>query len=455
MNNNDWRSRVIPLDEPQQIQQPMQQAQPIQSPANDFRSRVIPVDQPQIQKESLDDFTKRNVGGAALRAGEAIAGRSGNLQKVVENSPAIIANMVGNEKLAQGFIEAKNDPNSKYAQIVNEAVKKRTGQEFEHPANQPSGLPTTESLRELTKKVTGEKFEPQGEGEKAFQETVGDVASIFSKDKLLKSAGLGVLGQTAKQTALGLGSDESAADNYKTGAMIIGSAVNPGQLTRNINKLYNQAARHLPENAEIGSKIIQRRMNLLKREMNQGEKLPWKKAVLDSVDAINDKIKNGKIKVSDLKQHITDIYDKIGTWDTPKKANKYLKQLTYDANRNIKQYGKTNPEWYSKWSEAQGLKSALHQSKAAGRYLYKAAQNYPKVSGLGGALYAAFNPSHIALAAPAYLGLKTTELMQRIFTNPKSAKYYFNALQNSMKENQAAVVKNLYNLDKELKKQEE
>lgn len=422
---NDFLSRALPVE-------PMQQSQPT-AQQNDFLSRALPVEQ--TKEEPVGMTAVRNVGANLARAGEAIGGAYGNIRTGVENLWLGGIKKFGPEGLGEALEAAREEP--LYKQTV--------------------GLPNTEVLREGTKKLTGNYLEPRNEVEKAAQETTGDIASLVNPyapggQKLLKAAGLGIVGQVAKQTSMGLGADEGTADNIKTGTMVLGSFLNPKSYKNHVKSTYKAADELLPKNSELGTKIIQRQANLIKRQLSTGEQLPWKKNVLDTIESIESKMSNGKMKVSELQQHIRDIYDKIGDWETPKKSAPFLKKLAHESNRTIKQYGKSNPEWYSRWSEAQALQSAMHQSKKAGKFISNVVKQYPKLSGLT-ALYGVTNPAYAASAVGTYGALKSYELLNRVLTNKTAAKYYFNALQNSLKENQGAVIKNLAGLDKELSKE--
>src|SRR5277367_2580375 len=176
----------------------------------------------------------------------------------------------------------------------------------------PGGnLPSTEQIREQTKKVSQGKLEPQGKGEEISDEIVSDFASfaipVKGKIPFLRSIGLAIGSNLAGEGAEFLGASEEAKTGTKVGAMFLLSAINPTGAKKYADKLFSDANNAIPVGATIPAQNISRASSRLKTELQKGGTAPYKTPALTKVNEIQKKIKRGRIAVDELAQFKIDI----------------------------------------------------------------------------------------------------------------------------------------------------
>lgn len=330
-----------------------------------------------------------------------------------------------------------------------------------------TGIPTQESFRkksiELTKGYTAPETEGEERFDEFFQNTVGlSLPGIGTKAKAggklveflgpkgakyLKAIGIATVGEGAQEAAGMMGAGEKGQRLAKMGAMTVASMVNRKGADKYKDSFYEKSNALLPDGATTDTKTLQTGLNILKRKLSRGEVTPSKKPALESIEAIEKKIANGKIDVRELQQFKKDLYEKIGNWEIDKKSHPYLKKLAFYADTQLRRYGKSeNPKWLSAWAPANEMHGALAESaKITNQF-----KNWVKRSG----------GKHPLLIAPLFgvekagrFVLKPYEIANRIGRSPKLAQLYTKTLMDGAKENVTSFSRNLQKLNDEFAKE--
>jgi hypothetical protein len=155
----------------------------------------------------------------------------------------------------------------------------------------------------------------------------------------------------------------------------IGASKTP-EIEGQIANLYNKAANSLPEKATIKPVNLKKAINNIK--IDTAILSPDEKSLLSSLETIKNEIEPtsrlisefGTIKVP-LQEY--DVAKLIGTkrslnsiikWDTDEGVKNYLRKIQKAINQDIADYGKTNPEWYQNFKQADDLfKNVVRREK--------------------------------------------------------------------------------------------
>jgi len=329
----------------------------------------------------------------------------------------------------------------------------------------PISLPTSEQVRTgVTKRLTGEYLEPQGEGEKFYDEVIGDLASFMIpvkgkipfKGALVRAIG----GNTAALLAKEAGGGEGWQAGAKLGFNLLAGL--PGGrkvLTSKMEDSY-KTAEALGKGARQSAKELAEESSKLIKFTNTGIETPVKKFLRGPLGEIQDNIVKGNISIDNAWQIKRDVNSLIGDIATPKAAKPYLKKITNNLNNVLKDYGKKNPEFYKSFSEAEDIYKGLNQASSVNRFLQKNVNiedtlKNPLIKGLflGGVFMKGGIPAEIATIGTAYgarEGVKAFELLK----NSKQARtFYANTVKASLSGNAAAAARNLAKLDSVAEKQ--
>lgn len=330
-------------------------------------------------------------------------------------------------------------------------------------------IPSTGDLMEKFDKLTDNKYEPKSEQEALLQEIGSDVASLMiparSVGGVFKALSGSILGNLAKEGVKGLdygGKSQAAA---KIGTMMAVSMINPKGADKYVDHLYNKAYSNLPKDAVISSERFSKDLINLKEDLKRGlVNVESKKPVLNAIRDVERNIKDGSVKIRDLteakknlnEQRAAKIYDP--EFKGGKKARESLKKnygkLANAIDRSIEEYGKTNETFFRPYKEAQQGWAGIEQSKRASEFLKRTIKNYKLGSSISTGLALKYFPQiGIGSAVGAYSGLKSYEMMHRVFMNPTLRKYYMQTLIEASKDNAPGVIKNLKKMNDDLEKE--
>jgi len=146
----------------------------------------------------------------------------------------------------------------------------------------------------------------------------------------------------------------------------IGPETSPETKSR-INKIYESARQSLPEKATILPSNLEKQISSI--EFKSLVPTPDEILVKEKLDKLN-KIINptsslyspfGNIKMPPQKINVDELVaskvslNNLSKWDTDEGVKKILQRVNNAIGRDITEYGKSNPEWYKKYKEANTL----------------------------------------------------------------------------------------------------
>jgi len=328
-------------------------------------------------------------------------------------------------------------------------------------------IPTSQSLTEKFDVATEGKYQPGSRSESLAQEFGSDVAALMLPAKgassVLKALGVAAAGNLAKEGVKELGAGETAQNATKIGTMFLTSLFNPKGAQKYTNSLYNKAYAELPKEAIVDSKKFVTRLDALENNLSRGLKnVPSKAPVLNAIEDVKRNVKYNTVDINELleaKKNLNEqrrirIYDPElrGQKKVQADLKKHYGQLSGIINEAIEDYGKTNPSFLKSYKMADNAYAGIQQSQRASEFISRNIKDYKFHSGLGALAQVIFSPGTVlptaAAAGAAFSGLKSYELMHRIFMNPTLRKYYVKSVLEASKENAPALMKNIRALDK-------
>jgi hypothetical protein len=382
--------------------------------------------------------------------------------------------------------------------LANYGYNKVTGKESPLPKEIPY-LPTSQDIREKgTKKLTGEYLEPQSEGEKFYDDIIGDASTILlplkGKVPFAKSA-LRALGQSA------VGNASKWATESVTGSPTLGTAAKIGSMllagtagTRNqVNNLkktsYDDAFKALPEGQLANFGHQEQEINKLIKQIKRGDN-PDKKFLLERLESFNPLVS----KASPGKPVSTGILDASGNpltkltkvtkggegsvqeminlkqgWNDHLRdknlsttSRNIIKKAVGIVNDGIASYGKKNKAFFEPYKVGEELTNALNSTNMVQDFLSKhpvlqrtASNPIVKHILFYGTGHAALNtplPQVAAAAGAVGTGAaaakETARAYQLIMKSPIARKYYKEAVEASLKENVGAAAKSINKLNR-------
>lgn len=326
-------------------------------------------------------------------------------------------------------------------------------------------LPTSAGLRQGTRALTGEALEPESGLEDAYQEFVGDLASLAVPIpgsgglKLGKAAKLAGIGTGASQLAKSLDFSEGSRSIAK-GASYLLSGLTGGRkvLTDQMNELY-RVADESAKGATVPARGLQTSINGLIKEANTGILTPAKEGALKVLEPISDSIVKGTIGVPLLQQFKKDV--NVLLQDPGMRASyPHLKRINGFLKDSLKEYGHMNPTFGDAYTAADKLYANLKGSLGATKFIkdklppeamkHDLTKYLMYAGGLGGSLTSFYkNPELTSAILGAGGAIKwSARTLQLLMNSPEARKYYVNALKDASESNLRGVTKNAANLDK-------
>lgn len=385
----------------------------------------------------------RHVARSASRIGETLAGLPGDILQ----APG---------KFAKYALEkATGEPNEEYETAFKIAESFLPG----------TKLPTSSELRKKTNELSEGRLEPKTEGEKLSDSIVSDFASLAfplkGKIPFIKSLGIALGSNLAEKGAKEFGFGETTQAWVKNGSMFLLSLMKPGGAKKYGDQLFGDAKKLVPKGASISSQNLSKEVSHLKEQLKKGGSAPYKTASLTKLGEIESKIAKGKIPVDELTQFKIDInnarsslygdvaLDKAGR----AMAKRNLDSTAKIVDNALTEYGHTNPEWAKKYRSANEVFGSIAQSKQVSNSIGRLIKSNPHTSGaiLAAKLFLA--PSTLPIAIGGFGALKAGELVTRIVKSKTLQGYYKSVVESALRDDAAAMSKNLNKLDSGLKKQ--
>lgn len=438
-----------------------------QAPASVFEAakNVPEEDVTPEEKPSFLSEAGRHTGRVLARAGESALGFFGDLRDFSQ---------FAGEWLGEKARSALGKPplTDEQKQQIREELKPG---KYNLIGRLNEALPTSKDVREgVTKRLTGEHLEPQSENEAIGDSFVQDAVTLFlpgpkGKAAFAKAMGISAGANLAHKGVKELGGSETQQEYAKAGTMLLLSLFGRNGFRgaqNHVNDLYQKAEKLLPPGATADATKLTKNLTDLRNKMTKGTVAPSEKFVIDEIDAVLGKVKNGQIPVDEAWASTRSINEKLQNivFNTQEKAGKararkLAKQINSDLNEVIADYGKTNPKFYKAFSEAQQGFGALGQSKTVSNFISKHAKTYAPHSAMGLLLTAVTSPATaaytLATGVASAAALKTGELIYRIGKSPVLQKYYINVLKDAAIQDAVAMNKNLESLEKKLREDPE
>lgn len=405
--------------------------EPIQSSPDDSQD---PLNAYRIKKSEDDSDFLSNIPRHAARIGsrvaETIGGIPGDIQELIRSGV-----FSGIEKLTGKPLTAEQEKKSRAGKII----------------------PSSSEIKQFSEEASKGYTKAKNTQEELADEYATTVASLLGPMKFRKALGVAALGMGAKKGVESLGFGEGTQEATKLGTMLISSMFNPKGVKKLYTNYYNESLRHAPEGTLVSAKPLEHKLNSLKKKLSSGIEAPTEKAVLDDLEKVLEKVKNGKVDVREMMATNRSINERMGDPTLLIRGKNLYPELKKAVNDSIKLY--KNPEFIKNWRSANEAFAGFSQSQKLSRYITRHIGNKPLQHVLLGtfAEAAAGHPEAIlptiAASGGAFLGIKGIELGQRIFSNPTLRKYYGEVLLHAAKEDSVAMMKSAKKLEKALEKE--
>ena len=315
-------------------------------------------------------------------------------------------------------------------------------------------FPTSSDLKEKSIEFSKGYTKPRNEGEKLADEFTSTVSSLLGPMKFRKALGVAALGTGARKGTEILGLGETSQELSKLGTMIVSSMINPKGVKQLYTNLYNEAENLVPQGTTVSAKNMEEKLYKLRDKLSAGIEAPSEKAVIDDIDKVLKKVKDGRVQVNEMMATNRSINEKMGDPELLKRGKNLYPQLKKAVNESINDY--KNPEFLKAWKGANEAFAGVHESQKISRYIQKYIGNKPIAGTIiaGLAETAGGHPEYvIPTVAASIIGtgaVKGTELMIRIFSNPTLKKYYSEVILNASKQNTRAMLLSYEKLENEI-----
>lgn len=391
-----------------------------------------PPEQPSLAQEGT-----RQVARTASRIGESIAGFPGDIFSLV------------NEFIAKPAVEfATGKPGVSYEETPLGKV-----------------LPTTATHRKRLESAFPKTLKPQNEIEKFSDQVVSDAASIFSgsgEAKLGKNILSGLLKSLGANTTGALVGDltknESASEATKLGTLLLLSTFDKPAAAKHVSQLYKPLEEKASKLAPVRADKLETDLNLLKQKMLKGTLAPSEDFVVKEIDAVLQKISNGKITPEEAWASKRSLNEKLTKflYDIPKKtdqarARKLAQRISHSLDDVLLETKNQDPKFYKDLKSANKAFEAIAKSSKLTNW----AENNLKHSPLTVGLVHFFGLPGVAQAGGALLApYEATKILYRIHKSPELRKYYAQTLKAMAQENAPVFNKSIKKLDDKLQEEE-
>lgn len=399
---------------------------------------------PTAEKEAL-----RHLARSGARAGETILGLPGDIMSLAKEAPFKTAQLLG---VPEETLQRARDI-SKYIPLPLQ------------------DLPTSREIREkITSKIGEGYLEPKTKKEQFADEVLSDAVALavplpvkglktFPKTtKLLKYLGTSLGANSASELAKSLGASEKTQ-----GALKLGSFMLLGTIGRkNIKDLYktkfSEADKALKGNPKVNASYLNKYIENTRSKLKKGLESTSEKAVINKLNALQNKIKNGLIEVKELQASKRSLNEEVGkilaevpTKAAKQRARKLLNEVNFRIGQDLKKYGKRNPKFWKPYSEANEAFKIYNQSNLIGNNISKLSK-YSPASPLLYPLMKVLPAPTVATAIGTTGAYKIGQLAYRLTKSPVLRKHYTDLIKASSQENALAITRALKKMDQELLK---
>lgn len=391
------------------------------------------VQQQNAPEESFGSEAIRHIGRTATRIGEQIAGTPGDILSLI------------NEYIAAPV-----------------ASKITGGKEIPYEELGISSLlPTSQTLQKGHEKELGESVKPKNKVEGFFDDVFRTATSLFSPGAVIKK-GSGVLkgigaslfkstgAHLAKEATEDLTADEKKGTYAHLGALSLLSFLDKKGAAKAISEGYKPLEQKARQMAPLNANLLETNLNNLKSKMKKGTLAPSEKFVVDEVDAVLDKIKNGTITAEEAWASKRSLNEKLAElhYENPrarvlaKGINAELKEVLYETEKQDPKFFKELKAW-----------DKAYQTVAESKIVSKWVEKNVKYAPVAAPLLKLFGSSIGTVASGSVLPYQALKVAYRIAKSPKLASHYSKSLAAAVAEDSISFNRELKKLDQALQKE--
>lgn len=394
----------------------------------------------EVSPESSESFGSQALRGSARtasRIGEQIAGAPGDIFSLI------------NDFIAKPAVESiTGKPGVSYEETLLGKI-----------------LPTTFEHRKRTTQTIGKTIEPQNKLEKFFDDLVTDATSVFlpgKKTGIAKSIGSSLFksfgANVSKEAVQDLTSDEKKGALAHMGALGLLSIIDKKSAAQAISEGYKPLEAKVSKLLPVSANKLETNLNNLKSKMQKGTQAPSEQFIIDEVDKVLGKVKDGKITPEEawaskrsLNEKITDVLYNIKKKDHQKRARKLASVISHELDDTLALTQKQDPKFYKDLKSWNTAFKTVADSNLISRWI----ENNMKYSPLSiGLLHVIGSPVFTKGTAGLLLPYEASKVLYRISKSRKLAKHYSKVISLAAAENAPAFNHQLKILDKELQKEE-
>ena len=320
------------------------------------------------------------------------------------------------------------------------------------------------------KKVLEENIpylKPENKMERFIDELGTDAASLFlggptkiaMGSKAIKAGSAALGSNLFGELVTDLTGDEKKGAYAKMGSMFTLSMLNKPGAQKAVSELYGKAAQNLPKDAQVNAGRLQQNLNNLKGRVLAGRKpsdlAPSEKFVVDQADRVLGSVQNGNMNVNtaiaakrSLNEELQNIFNIAPSKQSRVRAKRLASEINQSLNQTLRDYGKSNPQWYKDFSAADKAFGTIAQSNYISNAISSHLAYHPVTHGLLHALGVTGGAS--GLVVPYQI----VKLSHRFIASPALRKHYIGVLKSAAQEDATTMNKEVEKLDREIQKED-
>ncbi len=335
-------------------------------------------------------------------------------------------------------------------------------------------LPTSEELKQFSSDLTNQFTDPQGTLEEFGDEIVSLGTSLLMPagipkkiSTVLKALGKATLAKGARKGAELYGAGEGLQTATEIGTLFLTGMIGKPIANAFVSDKYEKARRAIPKGTMVNTGKLSQDLKKVDAELAKGIKTNTKSEVRSALQELESKASGGSMEVEEVVQSYHDLnermsskklFDELGTSERRRLKSRY-DLVKKEVGKNLKEYGKHNPEFLKEWQEANQAYGTIEQSKKVSNWLSSKANKIPRHL-VGAAAFEIFTGKPVIAAeilgagGLAASGVKTGEILYRIANSPSLRKHYLDVIESITKENLPATIRSLEKLNRGLEKEE-
>ncbi len=413
----------------------------------------IPIQETQVDESfSFDTYLEdrdsqksdipRHIARTASRAGETILGFPGDLTSLVLSMGEKIQAPTPEEELT----------------FVQKGASKLV-----------RSIPTSEDIKEFSSFLTEGFTDPQSAQEEFGDEITSLATSLIVPAKnptkfktMAKGIGQAIAAKSASTGVEKLGGGAKSQAAAEVGTLFLTSLAGKKFADKFVAEQFADARGKVPRDVIVDTKQLDKSLAKVESELSRGIPTATKTEVQGAISELRAKSATGAMEADELIQAYTDLNERISSknlFDDLNTSNRKRLSFRYNqvksvVSKEIAKYGKTNPEFYDQWKEANAAYATIEQSKKVSNFLESKIGKLPKFLQHSVAVELLLgHPVAAAGTVGAAGAVKTGELLARISGSKALRKHYINVIMEAQNENFPAVIKSLNALDAAMKDQ--